>query len=105
VTNRRKLGQEERHGGHVEAMLFSWRTKTACVFINADAITGDMSTEEAKKMVIDFPWPDDNRDQVSHAAIAVRSNEHFYLLSKGDKGVFELGEEYDGGAGPHQVAN
>jgi hypothetical protein len=76
-------------------MIYGWRKTAACMFVNADKITSDMSMEEARKQVIDYPWPEDSREQVSHAAIAVRSNEHFYLLVKGDKGIFEVGEEYD----------
>jgi hypothetical protein len=94
VTNKQKLGQKERHGGHVEAMLHGWRTRTAVTIVNADAITSQMSDKEVSQQVFDMPWPEDSRDQVENAVIAVCSDNHYYLMVRGEQGVFKLGEEY-----------
>ena len=94
LMNLTSLGQEERYGGYVEALLYAWRTNTALQIINVDAITADMSEDQARLHVIANHFPEDSRDNVTHAAIALCSKKHYFLLAQGDKAIFEIGDDY-----------
>jgi hypothetical protein len=93
VTKRSRAGDKELYGGHVEAMVYGWRSQTALVIINADGITNEMSVEDAQSQVVDAPWPDDGREYLENAAVAVCSDGHYFLMVKGEQGVFKLGSD------------
>ena len=94
ISNSKRLGQEERWGGHTEAMLYAWRQAYSLVIINADGIKKGMSVEEAREQVVDQPWPNDGRDQITQGVIAVLQDGHYSLLTRGDKGAFQIDDEY-----------
>ena len=58
MTALSRLGQPERQGGHIEALLYGWRSKTALTMIDADSIDKDMGKEDLHKHVFDEPFPE-----------------------------------------------
>ena len=60
VMGKERAGDRSRWGGHVEAMIFNWRADSRLTLILADEIRGGMSADDARKQVIDMPWPEDD---------------------------------------------
>ena len=92
VMGKERLGDKDRWGGHVEAMLYGWREEHTLVVVNADKIDGKRDINEARKLVTE-PWPEDGVS-AKKIAVAVLSSHHYYLFTMSGKGVFDIGDEY-----------